>query len=159
MSKYLEEAPPSRRPRVRRKPRAVCHIFLIHPSRSLLCTSTAPLPYYALSNLLTLFSHDVPTLPLIQHIFDYLLSRPPIVVVYLAAAVRIPIPFYVSFPQNNSKSMFMTAHTHSPRRSTSSLRRRRRRQGRQLVIRSSASFFCPSLPQQVDKPRRWCHLP
>ncbi|KAI0689903.1 rab-GTPase-TBC domain-containing protein [Cerioporus squamosus] len=51
--------------------------------------STAPLPYFALSNLLTLFSHDVPTLPLIQHIFDYLLSRPPIVVVYLAAALTL----------------------------------------------------------------------
>lgn len=48
----------------------------------------SPLPYYALSNLLTLFSHDVPTLPLIQHIFDYLLCRPPIAVVYLTAAVR-----------------------------------------------------------------------
>ncbi|KAI0628633.1 rab-GTPase-TBC domain-containing protein [Trametes polyzona] len=51
--------------------------------------SAAPLPYYALSNLLTLFSHDVPTLPLIQHIFDYLLSRPPIAVVYLAAALTL----------------------------------------------------------------------
>ncbi|KAI0365803.1 hypothetical protein BV20DRAFT_713880 [Pilatotrama ljubarskyi] len=49
----------------------------------------APLPYYALSNLLTLFSHDVPTLPLIQHVFDYLLSRPPIAVVYLAAALTL----------------------------------------------------------------------
>ncbi|RPD60239.1 hypothetical protein L226DRAFT_539685 [Lentinus tigrinus ALCF2SS1-7] len=49
----------------------------------------APLPYFALSNLLTLFSHDVPTLPLIQHIFDYLLSRPPIAVVYLAAALTL----------------------------------------------------------------------
>ncbi|KAH9848720.1 rab-GTPase-TBC domain-containing protein [Lenzites betulinus] len=49
----------------------------------------APLPYYALSNLLTLFSHDVPTLPLIQHIFDYLLCRPPIAVVYLAAALTL----------------------------------------------------------------------
>ncbi|EMD35675.1 hypothetical protein CERSUDRAFT_96787 [Gelatoporia subvermispora B] len=47
----------------------------------------APLPYYALSSLLTLLSHDVPTLPLIQHVFDYLLSRPPIALVYLAAAV------------------------------------------------------------------------
>lgn len=47
-----------------------------------------PLPYYALSNLLTLFSHDVPTLPLIQHVFDYLLCRPPIASVYLAVAVR-----------------------------------------------------------------------
>ncbi|RDX51704.1 hypothetical protein OH76DRAFT_1435124 [Lentinus brumalis] len=51
--------------------------------------STAPLPYFALSNLLTLFSHDVPTLPLIQHIFDYLLTRPPIAVVYLAAALTL----------------------------------------------------------------------
>ncbi|TFK19355.1 hypothetical protein FA15DRAFT_709065 [Coprinopsis marcescibilis] len=48
---------------------------------------TSPLPFYALSNLLTLFSHDMPTLPLIQHVFDYLLSRPPIAVVYLAAVI------------------------------------------------------------------------
>jgi hypothetical protein len=46
------------------------------------------LPYYALSRLLTAFSHDVPTLPLIQHIFDYVLARPPIVLIYLTAAVR-----------------------------------------------------------------------
>ncbi|KAH6918184.1 rab-GTPase-TBC domain-containing protein [Coprinopsis sp. MPI-PUGE-AT-0042] len=43
----------------------------------------SPLPFYALSNLLTLFSHDMPTLNLIQHVFDYLLCRPPIAVVYL----------------------------------------------------------------------------
>lgn len=48
---------------------------------------TAPLPFYALSNLLTLFSHDMPTLELNQHVFDYLLCRPPITVVYLATAV------------------------------------------------------------------------
>ena len=47
-----------------------------------------PLPYYALSSVLTAFSHDVPTLPLIQHIFDYILARPPIVLIYLTAAVR-----------------------------------------------------------------------
>ncbi|KAJ3991708.1 rab-GTPase-TBC domain-containing protein [Lentinula boryana] len=47
----------------------------------------APLPYFALSNLLTMFAHNVPTLPLIQHIFDYLLARPPIAIVYLTAAV------------------------------------------------------------------------
>ncbi|PSR76573.1 hypothetical protein PHLCEN_2v8331 [Hermanssonia centrifuga] len=52
-----------------------------------LLEQNAPLPYYALSNLLTLFSHDMPTLPLIQHVFDYLLCRPPISVVYLATAV------------------------------------------------------------------------
>ncbi|KLO19413.1 hypothetical protein SCHPADRAFT_885554 [Schizopora paradoxa] len=54
-----------------------------------LLESNTPLPYYALSNLLTLFSHDVPTLPLIQHIFDYLLCRPPIISVYLVAAITL----------------------------------------------------------------------
>ncbi|KAF9459688.1 rab-GTPase-TBC domain-containing protein [Collybia nuda] len=48
---------------------------------------TSPLPFYALSNILTLFSHDMPTLSLIQHVFDYLLCRPPIAVVYLATAI------------------------------------------------------------------------
>ncbi|KAF5378866.1 hypothetical protein D9615_006927 [Tricholomella constricta] len=48
---------------------------------------SSPLPFYALSNLLTLFSHDMPTLPLIQHVFDYILCRPPIIVVYLATAI------------------------------------------------------------------------
>ncbi|KAK0480718.1 rab-GTPase-TBC domain-containing protein [Armillaria novae-zelandiae] len=47
----------------------------------------SPLPFYALSNLITLFSHDMPTLHLIQHVFDYLLCRPPIVIVYLATAI------------------------------------------------------------------------
>lgn len=63
---------------------------------SLAFVSNTPLPYFALSNLLTLFSHDVPTLPLIQHIFDYLLCRPPIISVYLAAAVRIVAIFNYS---------------------------------------------------------------
>ncbi|KAF8069231.1 rab-GTPase-TBC domain-containing protein [Lyophyllum atratum] len=48
---------------------------------------TSPLPFFALSNLLTLFSHDMPTLPLIQHVFDYILCRPPIIIVYLATAI------------------------------------------------------------------------
>ncbi|KJA17614.1 hypothetical protein HYPSUDRAFT_70607 [Hypholoma sublateritium FD-334 SS-4] len=48
---------------------------------------SSPLPFFALSNLLTLFSHDMPTLPLIQHVFDYLLCRPPVASVYLAAAI------------------------------------------------------------------------
>ncbi|KAI0754172.1 rab-GTPase-TBC domain-containing protein [Daedaleopsis nitida] len=62
-------------------------LHLADPKFATILNSTAPLPYFALSNLLTLFSHDVPTLPLIQHIFDYLLCRPPIAVVYLAAAL------------------------------------------------------------------------
>ncbi|KAJ6518717.1 rab-GTPase-TBC domain-containing protein [Mycena sanguinolenta] len=57
------------------------------PQFAELLERTSPLPYYALPNLLTLFSHDMPTLPLIQHVFDYLLCRPPIYVVYLAAAI------------------------------------------------------------------------
>ncbi|KAG6909651.1 hypothetical protein DXG01_016231 [Tephrocybe rancida] len=48
---------------------------------------SSQLPFYALSNLLTLFSHDMPTLPLIQHVFDYILCRPPIIVVYLSTAI------------------------------------------------------------------------
>jgi hypothetical protein len=50
------------------------------------------MPFFALSNLLTLFSHDMPTLALIQHLFDYLLCRHPLASVYVAAAVRI-LPF------------------------------------------------------------------
>ncbi|KAJ7077816.1 rab-GTPase-TBC domain-containing protein [Mycena belliarum] len=57
------------------------------PTYAELLERTSPLPYYALPNLLTLFSHDMPTLPLIQHVFDYLLCRPPIFVVYLATAI------------------------------------------------------------------------
>ncbi|KAF7966493.1 hypothetical protein HWV62_38134 [Athelia sp. TMB] len=62
---------------------------LADPSFAALLERNSPLPYYALSNLLTLFSHDVPTLPLIQHVFDYLLCRPPISVVYLGAAILL----------------------------------------------------------------------
>ncbi|KAI0690807.1 rab-GTPase-TBC domain-containing protein [Cytidiella melzeri] len=57
------------------------------PEYAELLAQNTPLPYFALSNLLTLFSHDMPTLPLIQHVFDYLLCRQPIAVVYLAAAL------------------------------------------------------------------------
>ena len=59
--------------------------------QSLLSSRVSPLPFYALSNLLTLFSHDIPTLPLIQHVFDYLLCRPPIATVYLATAVSTDV--------------------------------------------------------------------
>ncbi|KAG5640707.1 hypothetical protein DXG03_007476 [Asterophora parasitica] len=48
---------------------------------------SSPLPFYALSNLLTLFAHDMPTLPLIQHVFDFILCRPPIAIVYLATVI------------------------------------------------------------------------
>ncbi|KAI6108629.1 rab-GTPase-TBC domain-containing protein [Pisolithus croceorrhizus] len=60
---------------------------LVDPTYAELLENTSPLPYHALSNLLTLFSHDVPTLPLIQHVWDFLLVREPVAVVWLAAAV------------------------------------------------------------------------
>ncbi|KAI6116346.1 rab-GTPase-TBC domain-containing protein [Pisolithus sp. B1] len=59
---------------------------LVDPAYAELLENTSPLPYHALSNLLTLFSHDVPTLPLIQHAWDFLLVREPVAVVWLAAA-------------------------------------------------------------------------
>ncbi|KAJ7591551.1 rab-GTPase-TBC domain-containing protein, partial [Mycena floridula] len=62
---------------------------LVDPSYAALLEGHLPLPYFALSNLLTLFSHDMPTLPLIQHVFDYLLCRPPIMSVYLVAAITL----------------------------------------------------------------------
>ncbi|KAJ8693455.1 GTPase-activating protein gyp8, variant 2 [Pleurotus ostreatus] len=62
---------------------------LADPPLSSLLEQISPLPYYALSNLLTLFAHDMPCLPLIQHVFDYLLCRPPIMVVYLASAILL----------------------------------------------------------------------
>ncbi|KAG8988129.1 hypothetical protein FRB93_004284 [Tulasnella sp. JGI-2019a] len=64
-------------------------LLLADPELADIVKSSSPLPYFALSNLLTLFSHDVPTLPLIQRIFDFLLCRPPIFVVYLEAALII----------------------------------------------------------------------
>ncbi|CAL1698794.1 unnamed protein product [Somion occarium] len=64
-------------------------LSLADPNFAEILQRTSPLPYYALSNLLTLFSHDLPTLSLAQHAFDYLLSRPPIAAVYLAAAMLL----------------------------------------------------------------------
>ncbi|KAF8586615.1 hypothetical protein K439DRAFT_1659568 [Ramaria rubella] len=60
---------------------------IIDPPYAEILEKDSPLPYYALSNLLTLFAHDVPTLPLIQHVFDWLLCREPIASIWLGAAV------------------------------------------------------------------------
>ncbi|KAI0266112.1 rab-GTPase-TBC domain-containing protein [Gloeopeniophorella convolvens] len=62
---------------------------LADPPYAALLEEHAPLPYAALPHLLTLFAHAAPTLPLIQHIFDYLLARPPLSIVYLVAAVTL----------------------------------------------------------------------
>ncbi|CAK9782930.1 hypothetical protein CC85DRAFT_308742 [Cutaneotrichosporon oleaginosum] len=45
------------------------------------------LPFFALSWILTLFSHDVDTLAPVQRIFDYLIARNPISAIYLAVAI------------------------------------------------------------------------
>lgn len=45
------------------------------------------LPFFALSWILTLFSHDIDTLPPVQRIFDYLIARNPISAIYLAVAI------------------------------------------------------------------------
>jgi len=47
------------------------------------------LPFFALSWILCLFSHDVDTLEPIQRMFDYLLSRNPISAIYLAVAILV----------------------------------------------------------------------
>jgi len=60
---------------------------MVDPPYAALLEKNAPLPYYALSNLLTLFSHDIPTLSLIQHVFDWVLCRPAVASIWLAAAV------------------------------------------------------------------------
>jgi len=60
---------------------------LADPPYAALLEENAPLPYAALPHLLTLLAHATPTLPLIQHIFDYLFVRPPLAIVYLVAAV------------------------------------------------------------------------
>ncbi|KAI0288355.1 rab-GTPase-TBC domain-containing protein [Russula brevipes] len=62
---------------------------LADPRYAALLEEHAPLPYAALPHLLTLFAHATPTLPLIQHIFDFLLVRPPLIIVYLVAAVTL----------------------------------------------------------------------
>jgi len=45
------------------------------------------LPFFALSWILCLFSHDIDTLEPVQRMFDFLLSRNPISAIYLAVAV------------------------------------------------------------------------
>ncbi|KAF5330181.1 hypothetical protein D9611_010578 [Ephemerocybe angulata] len=60
---------------------------LADPQYADMLDGNSPLPFFALSNLMTLFSHDMPTLPLIQHVFDYLLCRPPIAALYLTVTI------------------------------------------------------------------------
>ncbi|ORY26234.1 rab-GTPase-TBC domain-domain-containing protein [Naematelia encephala] len=47
------------------------------------------LPFFALSWILCLFSHDIDTLEPVQRMFDFLLARNPISAIYLAVAILI----------------------------------------------------------------------
>ncbi|PFH45294.1 hypothetical protein AMATHDRAFT_9549 [Amanita thiersii Skay4041] len=80
---------------------------LADPEYAKLLERDSPLPFYALPNLLTLFSHDMPTLPLIQHVFDYLLCRPPITVVYLSAAILLAKKDYILTVEDHLDSFML----------------------------------------------------
>lgn len=54
-----------------------------------LIEESVSLPYWAISSLMTLYTHDLPTLALTQRVMDWILCRPPDAVIYLVAAVSL----------------------------------------------------------------------
>ncbi|KAL5641307.1 hypothetical protein ACGC1H_001706 [Rhizoctonia solani] len=61
-------------------------IRLADPALAILIEDASPLPYWAISPLMTLYTHDLPTLALAQRVMDWVLARPPDAVIYLVAA-------------------------------------------------------------------------
>ncbi|KAH7345032.1 rab-GTPase-TBC domain-containing protein [Rhizoctonia solani] len=61
-------------------------IRLADPEFAILIEEASPLPYWAISPLMTLYTHDLPTLELAQRVMDWVLARPPHAVIYLVAA-------------------------------------------------------------------------
>ncbi|CAE6408172.1 unnamed protein product [Rhizoctonia solani] len=61
-------------------------IRLADPGLAILIEDASPLPYWAISPLMTLYTHDLPTLALAQRVMDWMLARPPNAVIYLVAA-------------------------------------------------------------------------
>ncbi|CUA76695.1 hypothetical protein RSOLAG22IIIB_02162 [Rhizoctonia solani] len=59
---------------------------LADPELARLIEEASPLPYWAISPLMTLYTHDLPTLALAQRVMDWILARPPDAVIYLVAA-------------------------------------------------------------------------
>lgn len=53
-----------------------------------LSCSAAELPYFSLSWVLTLMSHDLTSISVIARLFDFLLAHNPAMVSYLGVAVR-----------------------------------------------------------------------
>ncbi|KAG8752447.1 hypothetical protein FRC12_011952 [Ceratobasidium sp. 428] len=64
-------------------------LHLADPELAALIEETTPLPYWAISPLMTLYTHDLPTLELAQRVMDWILCRPPDAVIYLVAAFTI----------------------------------------------------------------------
>ncbi|KAJ1311476.1 hypothetical protein OPQ81_009964 [Rhizoctonia solani] len=64
-------------------------IRLADPELALLIEEASPLPYWAISPLMTLYTHDLPTLALAQRVMDWILARPPNAVIYLVAAFTL----------------------------------------------------------------------
>ncbi|EUC66844.1 Rab-GTPase-TBC domain protein [Rhizoctonia solani AG-3 Rhs1AP] len=60
-------------------------IRLADPELAILIEDASPLPYWAISPLMTLYTHDLPTLALAQRVMDWVLARPPDAVIYLVA--------------------------------------------------------------------------
>ncbi|KAG9095783.1 hypothetical protein FS749_009779 [Ceratobasidium sp. UAMH 11750] len=64
-------------------------LWLTDPELATLIEEATPLPYWAISPLMTLYTHDLPTLELAQRVMDWILCRPPDAVIYLVAAFTI----------------------------------------------------------------------
>ncbi|KAG9086468.1 hypothetical protein FRC06_003071 [Ceratobasidium sp. 370] len=62
---------------------------LADPELAELIEEATPLPYWAISPLMTLYTHDLPSLELAQRVMDWILCRPPDAVIYLVAAFTI----------------------------------------------------------------------
>lgn len=70
-------------------------IRVADPELAILIEESSPLPYWAISPLMTLYTHDLPTLALAQRVMDWILARPPDAVIYLVAAVSIYFRIFV----------------------------------------------------------------
>ncbi|KAG8688412.1 hypothetical protein FRC08_011448 [Ceratobasidium sp. 394] len=64
-------------------------LWLADPELARLIEEATPLPYWAISPLMTLYTHDLPTLELAQRVMDWILCRPPDAVIYLVATLTI----------------------------------------------------------------------
>lgn len=64
-------------------------IRIADPELAYMIEDASPLPYWAVSPLMTLYTHDLPTLELAQRVMDWILCRPPDAVIHLVAAFTL----------------------------------------------------------------------